>query len=66
MKDTKIKVLTANWCIVDKKNSREEWEGQYIEEKVNTFCKGKTILNIDIKYNPSISTRHLAYITYQE
>tara|TARA_R110000765_G_scaffold371271_1_gene461486 strand:- start:773 stop:961 length:189 start_codon:yes stop_codon:yes gene_type:complete len=62
MKDTKLKVLEANW---KNSNGSEQYEGQYIEEKVNSFCEGREVISININFNPAISSRHLAYIVYK-
>jgi|TARA_R110002124_G_scaffold123030_1_gene281733 hypothetical protein len=62
MEDIKLKVLEANW---HQSNIREKYEGQYIEEKVNSFCEGREVISVNINFNPSINTRHLAYIVYK-
>jgi len=62
MEDIKLKVLEANW---QQSGVRAQYEGQYIEEKVNSFCEGREVISININFNPSISSRHLAYIVYK-
>lgn len=49
---TKIKVIKS-----DKRDS--------FEAKVDEFCKDKIVSNIQCEFNPAISTRFLAFITYQ-
>ena len=58
MKTTKLKVISAE--------HGGKQEGELFQEAVNTFCKGRDIISMSFEFNPSISVRHLAYITYSD
>jgi hypothetical protein len=56
IKHTKIKLIQADHS--------GTYDGEEFEDRVNSFCEGKIVSNIQFFYSPAISSRHVAYITY--